>query len=130
MIFDQFTYPFALVKNNELIIKAPEKEGIPIEKRVYKHIGIEHPQSPILCEIIDRKEELNNYEVIMINPHTGTNPEDIQKNRDRKFNITEKDIFEVKLNTTDDNLIRLKFTNSKELENKYLIINVGYEIAD
>ena len=122
MIFDQFTYPFTSIKNNELIIKAPEKEGVPIEKRVYKHIGIEHPQSPILCEIIDRKEELDNYKVVMIN--------DEQKNRDRTFNITEKDIFEVKLNTTDDNLIRLKFTNSKELENKYLIINVGYEIAD
>lgn len=146
MIFEQFTYPFTKVKNVDpkisditmktLIIESPTPLT---ERRVYKHIGIEHPQSPILCEIVDREVNekkyslnyiLDNYLVAMINPPTGSSTEDVNKRRDRKFYIADKDIFEVKLDTKDDNFIRIWFPNEKELENKYLIINVGYEIAN
>lgn len=146
MIFEQFTYPFTKVTNIDpkisdravktLIIESPTPLT---ERRVYKHIGIEHPQSPILCEIVDREvseneyslnDILKNYLVATINPPTGGAPEDKNKERDRKFYIADKDIFEVKLDTKDDNFIRIWFLNEKELENRYLIINVGYEIAN
>lgn len=120
MIFQQYRYPFPN-KNGIFTIEKPENAT---GRRLYRQIGIEHPHSiPIF--------KLNEYNLIDDSPkkivyiQPSTTPEDEDK---RYFYILEKDIYEVALHGEVET-IKIKLFD-EESNNRYLIINVAYEIAD
>lgn len=131
MFFEQFKYPFseAVFDSNfynmyKLTFQRTDQTQ---NNRIYKHVGIERPHAIPLSELDSSGENIKgvyNWPIIVaINP-----PEDPgKKQEEHKFYIIEQEKFEVKLD--NDSAIKVYLPES-ELNNKYLIINAGYEIAN
>lgn len=143
MKLEQFTYPFS-----QAIWESPningygysmfkltfQKKDDDQNKRVYKHLGIERPHAIPLSELepslieVDNKtiEGVINWPIIvMIDPEEGAN--NALKREQQRFYITDQEKFEVRLNNGE--AVRV-YLSPQEKENKYLIINASYEIAN
>lgn len=128
MKLEQLTYPFPVDSNGEFVFQRSTDD---INKRAYKHLGIERPHTVPLTEISERwidneglkLESLDWPIIVEINSFELGNA----AYQEHRFYISEQEKFEIKINNGE--AIRIKLS-PQEQQNKYLVINASYEIAN